>query len=56
MQPAGRHVDRLFAELRDVALLVGLQMRLEAAEADAPPGQLPQGDWAKRWRRMKAGG
>ena len=41
-----KYVDRLFvgakklpAELRDVALLLGLQMRLEAAEAGAPPGQ-----------------
>ena len=49
-------LDDLFGELSHLAVMLGLQLRLEAAEVEAAPGQRPQGDWAKRWRRMKAGG
>jgi hypothetical protein len=49
-------VCRMLAELWTKALQLGVQMRLEAAEAEMPPGVKPQGEWAIRLRRMLAGG
>jgi hypothetical protein len=43
-----------FAALWREALEVGVRLRLEAAEAQLPPGERPQGEWAKRFRRMAA--
>jgi len=44
------------AELVSAAVVLGVQMRLEEAEALCPPGHRPQGEWARRLRRMLAGG
>jgi hypothetical protein len=49
-------VCRMLAELWTTALQLGVQMRLEAAEAEMPPGVKPQGEWAARLRRMLVGG
>lgn len=49
-------VCRMLAELWTTALQLGVQMRLEAAEAEMPAGTKPQGEWAVRLRRMLAGG
>ena len=51
-------VCQFLAELYVTALQLGVQMRLEAAEAQTgrPPRTRPQGEWAKRLRRMMAGG
>lgn len=49
-------VRELLAELYREALELGLQMRLDAGEAGLPPGQRPRGTWARRLRRLKAGG
>jgi hypothetical protein len=49
-------VCRMLAELWTKALQLGVQMRLEAAEAEMSPGVKPQGEWAIRLRRMLAGG
>ena len=45
----------LFSELWLEALKVAGQMRLDATLADKmPDAELPQGEWAKRYRRMHA--
>jgi hypothetical protein len=50
-------VCQYLAELYAAALELGVQMRLEAAQPrTGPPPARPQGEWAKRWRRMMAGG
>ncbi len=48
-----RTVQELFADLVNRAVVLGLQMRLEAAEA-APeaPAPDPRSEWAKRYRSM----
>jgi hypothetical protein len=47
----------ILAELYASALELGVQMRLEAGALPAgPPRTRAQGEWAKRWRRMMAGG
>jgi hypothetical protein len=51
-------VCQFLAELYATALELGVQMRLEAAESQSgkPTKTRPQGEWAKRLRRMMAGG
>jgi hypothetical protein len=49
-------VRELLVELYREALELGLQMRLDAAEASMTPSQRPHGRWAKSYRRLKAGG
>ncbi|MBL8792326.1 MAG: hypothetical protein JNM56_00325 [Planctomycetia bacterium] len=49
-------VCRLLAEFWAKAMERGVLMRLEAAEALLPPGERPKGEWARRLRRMLAGG
>lgn len=51
-------VCQFLAELYASALELGIQMRLEAAESQSgrPPRTRPQGEWAKRLRRMMVGG
>ena len=45
----------LFSELWLEALKVAAQMRLEATLAEQlPEGEMPEGEWAKRYRRMHA--
>jgi hypothetical protein len=45
----------LFSELWLEALKVAAQMRLDATSAEKPPDpDLPQGEWARRYRRMHA--
>jgi hypothetical protein len=59
--PAGRilaageaRVRELLADFCCNALEVGLQMRLDAAEASRPARLPAPGIWARRWRRMHA--
>ncbi len=51
-------VCQFLAELYGSALELGVQMRLQAAESESgtPTKTRPQGEWAKRLRRMMAGG
>jgi hypothetical protein len=49
-------VRSLLTDLYREALELGLQMRLDAAEAALPPTRRPHGSWARRWRHMQAGG
>src|SRR5262249_17273407 len=56
IEASEQKVCRMLAELWTMALQLGVQMRLEAAEAEMPPGAKPQGEWAIRLRRMLAGG
>jgi hypothetical protein len=45
----------LFSELWLEALKVAAEMRLEATLAEQlPQGEMPEGEWAKRYRRMHA--
>ena len=45
----------LFSELWLEALKVAAEMRLEATLAEQlPEGEMPEGEWAKRYRRMHA--
>jgi hypothetical protein len=48
-------VAKLFVDLLREAVLIGVQMRLEATEASLTTAQRPEGDWAKRYRRMRGG-
>jgi hypothetical protein len=50
------HVRELMADFCADAVEMGLQLRLDAAEAMRPLGLRPTGTWARRWRRMHAGG
>jgi len=47
-------VQTLFAELGQEALARALDLRVAAAEAGLAPRRVSPGDWAKRYRRMKA--
>ena len=51
---AEERVLDLVADLVEEALQVGLQLRIEAAENLLPPAELPQGQWAKKFRFMLA--
>jgi hypothetical protein len=48
-------VAKVFAELLRDAVLLGVQLRVEATEASVTSTQLPEGGWAKRYRQMRAG-
>jgi hypothetical protein len=47
-------VGDLFAQLWQEALEIGMQMRLDAAVEELFPFGRPQGEWARRYRRMHA--
>jgi hypothetical protein len=47
-------VAKLFVDLLREAVFIGVQMRVEATEASVTSTQLPEGAWAKRYRRMCA--
>jgi hypothetical protein len=49
-------LTELFADLWCEALRVGIQLRLDAAEAARPDGEKLQGEWARRYRHMRVTG
>jgi hypothetical protein len=53
---AEERVGDLFAQFWQEALEIGLQMRLDAATAELFPYAPPQGEWARRYRRMHVAG
>src|SRR5271166_4589896 len=48
-------VAKLFVDLLREAVLIGVQMRVEATDASLTSAQRPEGDWARRYRRMRGG-
>jgi hypothetical protein len=61
--PSGRiiplsreRIHRLLEELELDVLERGLKLRIEASYATLPPERRPQGEWARRYRRMRASG
>jgi hypothetical protein len=48
-------VAKLFVDLLRDAVLIGVQMRVEATDASLTSVQRPEGDWARRYRRMRGG-